>query len=164
MEHVIGKIGNKNSPLIVELKEFEGKKLFDIRKYFIDKKTEELLPTRKGVSLNSFQLQQLIETINSQSESINEYFFQDEEKSIEIKTDLKISNLLGRSFKFQFENGNSSIFLDKQHFGKLKENELTIIKTALLLFNSVLFDILEDQAEVELALDLLDHKLKRTQW
>jgi hypothetical protein len=164
MEYIISQIGSKNSPVIIELKEFEGRKLFDIRKYFIDKKSNELTPTRKGISLNSFQLTQLIETINSKSKVINDFLLNDENEKSEIFTELKFDNLIGRVFKYDFSNGKNTIILDEIFFKNLNMNELEVIKKMLLSFNSAIFDIFDDQTQIELILDILDQKIKKTQW
>jgi hypothetical protein len=164
MEYIISQIGSKNSPVIIELKEFEGRKLFDIRKYFVDKKTNELIPTRKGISLNSFQLIQLIETINSKSKVINDFLLNDDSEKLEIFTELKFENLIGRSFKYDFANGKTTIILDEKKFEDVKINELEIIKKMLLSFNSAIFDIVDDQTQVELILDIIDQKIRKIQW
>jgi hypothetical protein len=164
MEYIINKIGSKNSPIIIELKEFEGRKLFDIRKYFKDKNSDEFIPTKKGISLNSFQLKQLIETINSKSKDINDFLFNESYENLEITTEIKFENLIGRSFKYEFENGKTSIILDENKFKTTKINDLEILKKMLISFHSALFDVVDDQTQIELILDIIDHKLKKTKW
>lgn len=164
MEYIINQIGSKNSPIIIELKEFEGIKLFDIRKYYKDKKTEELLPTKKGISLNYYQLKQLIDTINNKPDEINNFLFSENAEKLEIHTELKFSNLIGRKFKYEFENGKSSIILDKQKFGDVKTNELEVIKKMLLSVNSAINDVIDDQDQVELILDIIDQKISKILW
>lgn len=164
MEYIINQIGSKNSPIIIELKEFEGIKLFDIRKYYKDKKTKELLPTKKGISLNYYQLKQLIDTINNKPDEINNFLFSENAEKLEIHTELKFSNLIGRKFKYEFENGKSSIILDKQKFGDVKTNELEVIKKMLLSVNSAINDVIDDQDQVELILDIIDQKISKILW
>ncbi len=164
MEYIINQIGSKDSPVIIELKEFEGRKLFDIRKYFTDKKTNELSPTRKGISLNPFQLIQLIETINTKSKVINDFLQNEDETKFEIFTELKFDNLIGRSFKYDFANGKTTIILDEKKFEDFKINELEIIKKMLISFNSAIFEIVDDQTQVELILDIIDQKIRKIQW
>lgn len=164
MEHIINQIGSKSSPVIVELKEYEGRKLFDIRKYFKDKKTDELLPTKKGISLNPFQLKQLIETINTKSKEINNFLFSENTEKIEITTEIRFESLIGRKFKYEFENGKSTLVLDKKRFEKLEINELEVMKKLLISINSAIYDVLDDQDQVELILDIIDHKLDKIKW
>ena len=76
MEELIFKIGTKKNPLLITLKEFKGRKFVDIRKFYQDKNEEEekLLPTKKGITLNSLQLEQFIEVINTKSINISNFF------------------------------------------------------------------------------------------
>jgi hypothetical protein len=164
VENIINKIGSKSSPVVIELKEFEGRKLIDIRKYFIDKTTNNLTPTRKGISLNSFQLKEFIETINSKSIEINNFLFNDISNNVEINSNIKFENLIGRSFKYVYENGLTTVVLDKVTYNKISEQQLESIKDLLLSFNSALFDVLDEQSQVDLILDRLDNKIKKIKW
>ena len=44
-------IGSKNNPLVISLSEYKGRRIVDIRKYYTDKDSKELVPTKKGLSL-----------------------------------------------------------------------------------------------------------------
>jgi hypothetical protein len=44
-------VGSKSSPIVVQLGEYEGRRVCDIRKYYEDKKTKKLMPTKKGITL-----------------------------------------------------------------------------------------------------------------
>ena len=71
MEQLVYKIGTLRNPILIDVKEFNNQKLIDIRKYFIDKDdSNKLIPTKKGISLNSFHLEQLIDTININAKSV----------------------------------------------------------------------------------------------
>lgn len=50
---VIGQFGSSKSPLIIKLDEFKGRRVLDIRRYFTDKESKELQPTKKGLSITS---------------------------------------------------------------------------------------------------------------
>jgi len=63
-------LGSPSNPVVVALTEYEGHRLLDIRKFFIEKSTKELKPTRKGVSLNAKLARQVQEAINNNSEGI----------------------------------------------------------------------------------------------
>ena len=56
-------IGTKDYPLKIQFKTYKGKKYIDIRKWFLERKTNEVLPTKKGISLSEHQF-----------ESMNYYF------------------------------------------------------------------------------------------
>jgi len=43
---------NKNEVIRIQLKEYEGHKLIDLRVWYEDKETGEYKPTKKGISFN----------------------------------------------------------------------------------------------------------------
>ena len=48
---ILAQIGAEDSPLMIKLDEYKGRRLVDVRRYYKDKKTKNFLPTRKGLSL-----------------------------------------------------------------------------------------------------------------
>jgi hypothetical protein len=44
-------VGSKSNPIMISLTEYEGQRLLDIRRYYLDKGTKQLKPTKKGISL-----------------------------------------------------------------------------------------------------------------
>lgn len=50
-EETLITVGSKSSPIVVQLGEYEGRRVCDIRKYYEDKKTHKLMPTKKGITL-----------------------------------------------------------------------------------------------------------------
>jgi len=44
-------VGSKSNPILISLTEYEGQRLLDIRRYYLDKGTKQLKPTKKGISL-----------------------------------------------------------------------------------------------------------------
>ncbi len=50
-ERELGRVENGNQTVVIKEVVKSGKKMVDIRKWFMDKKTDELKPTRKGVAL-----------------------------------------------------------------------------------------------------------------
>jgi hypothetical protein len=67
------RLGSPSNPLIMSLIEYEGHRLLDIRKYFIDKKSKETKPTRKGVSLNAKLARQVQDAITENAKPIFEW-------------------------------------------------------------------------------------------
>lgn len=51
-EDILLQIGSKSNPLVVNLHLYEGHRLVDIRRYFLEKATGSLKPTKKGINLN----------------------------------------------------------------------------------------------------------------
>lgn len=64
------RLGSPSNPVIMALTEYEGHRLLDIRKYFVEKEKKELKPTRKGVSLNANVVKQVQEVLNEHADSI----------------------------------------------------------------------------------------------
>ena len=56
-------LGPENYPLKIEVKTFKGKKYIDFRKWFLDRKTNEILPTKKGIMLSEYQFRDVSESI-----------------------------------------------------------------------------------------------------
>ena len=54
-DHTIGMAGGKGSPLVVRRSSFKGIQTVDIRKYFREKSSGDLKPTRKGLTLTRNQ-------------------------------------------------------------------------------------------------------------
>jgi hypothetical protein len=44
-------VGSKSNPILISLTEYEGQRLLDIRRYYLEKGTKQLKPTKKGISL-----------------------------------------------------------------------------------------------------------------
>ena len=68
-------IGTKDYPLKIQFKTYKGKKYIDIRKWFLERKTNEVLPTKKGISLSEHQFEDVISfqyNKNNQS-SVDDY-------------------------------------------------------------------------------------------
>ena len=73
-ENFILVAGSKKAPLVCELSSYEGKNLLDVRKYFTNKTSGELAPTRKGISLNRVQYEALSVVFQEKSEIIESWF------------------------------------------------------------------------------------------
>jgi len=54
----------------VQISEFEGKKYLDIRKFYLDKETEEYKPTRKGISLNPEIAEEVLNTAKEELDNL----------------------------------------------------------------------------------------------
>lgn len=163
MEYIEYKIGSKRNPIIIALKEWNGRKLMDVRKFFIDKNDESKhLPTKKGISLNEFQLQQMIQVFNDNSIEISSFFESTSTESSDIK--LKITSTLGRKFHFDFSNKNKELTLDKGLSDKIGNENIAVVKLLLYNFQMALFDVLEEDEEIDLILDSLSQKMNLAKW
>lgn len=101
--------GSPNNPTVYKLYNYNGRNLFDIRKYFKDKKTEDFVPTKKGISLNKLGFESLINIIkDNEKEIINWLSKNDDKPSKEL-----IKKLQNQSKKVQEE-----IFAAKEYESK----------------------------------------------
>lgn len=70
----IGKLGSRTAPFLVELTEWQGRKLLSVRKYFTDRSTKELKPTQKGISITLGTYNALREILDNNEVMITEWF------------------------------------------------------------------------------------------
>ena len=75
---VLIKVGSPNYPTVYSLGSYKGRKNLDIRKYYIEKNSNELAPTRKGISLNKDSFAALLSIIENQKNMINDWFNSEE--------------------------------------------------------------------------------------
>lgn len=159
MEQLVYKIGTVRNPIMIDVKEYNNQKLIDIRKYFIDKDdASKLIPTKKGISLNSFQLSQLIETLNLNANSVSNFFQINEPKQINIE----IKPTIGRSFQCKYENNKTSIIIDEKLNEKLSSENLLLFTKVVESLNIALMDVLEQEDEIELIMDVFNQRISRT--
>jgi len=62
----------EKEPIFISFSEFNGKKYFDIRKYY--DKDGEWKPTKKGISFKQDQLKEFKELLNDKQDEINKFF------------------------------------------------------------------------------------------
>jgi hypothetical protein len=158
MEQLIFKLGTTRNPLVIDFKEYNNQKLVDIRKYFIDKNdSSNIIPTKKGISLNLNQLNQIIETINFNSLSISDFFEATEIKQINID----VKPTIGRSFQCKYENDKTTVIIDEKLKEKFSSDNLILFSRMIEAFNSALSDVLEQEDEMELIMDILNQRISR---
>jgi hypothetical protein len=164
MESIAYKVGSKKSPIVINLKEYKGVKLIDIRKFYQDKENKEnLLPTRKGLSLTSYQLGEVIQILNQNKNDINSFFSNGTlfESTSEIAIDFE--QTIGRSFKLKFENDVTTVIFDESFKALYDSSSLGFLKNLLVQFYYSLTEVIEDQDDINIILDLLDKNLKKIQ-
>jgi hypothetical protein len=158
MEPLVFKIGTIRNPILIDFKEFNGQKLIDIRKCFIDKNdSNNLIPTKKGISLNANQLNQIIEVLNSQAESITEFFGINEFREIGVE----VKSTMGRSFQCRYENNKTTVDIDEELRNRMSSDNVSLFIKLVESFYSALSEVLEQEDEKELILDVFNHKLSR---
>lgn len=155
MEFLKLQFGNKRSPILISLKIFKGIKLFDIRKFYRDNETDDLKPTRKGISLNQNQLNQFLEQINENTTQINDFF----DSQISLKTNIVYEQTMGRKFDICYENEKIKIILDHSFQKKYGPNEIEVLTKVLLATFNSLYENLEDEDEIQTILDSINFKI-----
>jgi hypothetical protein len=158
MEELKFDIGTKRSPTIGRFSEFKGQKLFDLRKYFESKDDpDELIPTKKGISLNELQFRLLLEALNSKSREIEMFF----ESKDELHINLEIIQSIGRDFDMAYENGESRLRMNESLASKLSPESTLMFTIIIDSFYKSLIDVVEDSDEIEMIMDGLNRRLKR---
>jgi hypothetical protein len=158
MEELKFDIGTNRSPTIVSFSEFKGQKLFDLRKYFTNKeKPNEPIPTKKGISLNEVQFRLLLETLNSNTKSIKDFFGRENEDIINIE----IIQSIGRDFEFFYENGEKTLRINEALSNKLSPEKTELFAVVIDSFYRSLIDVLEDSDEIEMIMDGVNRRIKR---
>lgn len=71
---ILARTKSKRNPICIELKNYEGRKLLDIRRYFYDRKSCEYVPTRKGISLTRESFLEILGIIDHHRKEIKEWF------------------------------------------------------------------------------------------
>ena len=151
-------IGTKKNPVLFKFQDFKGRKLLDIRKYFINKDTQELVPTKKGVLLNVMQFNNLVEKINDNSTQISSYFTESD-KSINQNVKVSFDTLIGRNFTIENEGGKTIIILSNSCKNKLNDTQKELFCNMILPIYQTLLEMFDDESEIDFFLDLLDKKL-----
>ena len=153
-------IGTKKNPVLFKLKEFKGRKLIDIRKYFTNKDNQEVIPTKKGILLNVMQFNNLIEQININSNTISEYFT-DDNSLINNTIEVSFDSLIGRNFNIEDHGGKTIIKLSKDYQNKLNESQQELFSNFILNTHLTLIEMFDDASEIEFFLDVLDKKISK---
>jgi len=159
-------LGPKEYPIKIQIKTFKGKKYLDIRKWFLDRSTNEVVPTKKGIMLSDYQFNDVFETVGKEKELINNWFQNKEEEdevvqrisrhsdirkklaqeAKEYKTfEKKLDNK--KFFDIEYKNNESKFIFNKNHElykniskinGKDKELCIKIIESMLISFHQSL--------------------------
>jgi len=70
---VFALIGSAKNPIKVACNEYEGRRMLDIRRYYVDKSTAELRPTTKGISITKDSFRELLNVIEQNKKAIDEW-------------------------------------------------------------------------------------------
>lgn len=68
------RLGETNSPLVVSLNSFQGRRYFDIRRHYLDKVTKTIKPGPKGISLKEDEFEIVINFVIENLSQIKQSF------------------------------------------------------------------------------------------
>jgi len=160
MEQVEFRVGSEKAPIVISLSEFRGKKLIGIRKFFrVSGGSDEIRPTRKGISMTGQQFSMVLSALTENAESIESFYKSEIELKVDQKLNINVGSPLGRLFHFSFENDTTEVTIDRGLEGKLSEDQKVLFINLLLLFHKALLDSLEDESDMDLVLDSLSHAI-----
>ena len=184
-------LGPENYPLKIEVKTFKGKKYIDFRKWFLDRKTNEILPTKKGIMLSEYQFRDVSDVLVNQKKTIEGWFkekIKDNEvasllsqetsqvrkKSQEAKKYKAVLKKIDNNnfFSFEYKNNEIQFILNNDHElykkiesldKKSKDLAYKIIESLLISFRQTLeiFDP-ETKYKLEDLEDLLNYNWSKT--
>lgn len=159
MEEVEFQFGNSKFPIKIRLSEFKGKKLIDIRKHFV--KEDEVLPTKKGISLNASQFSQLLNILSNEQITLTEHF---EIAPEDLEYHIEFENTIGRSFSFQDMNDEKKLVLNNKFKDKLNNISPILFGNLILSFYKAIGDVIDEDDILESILDRFDHHIRRIEW
>lgn len=153
--------GSKRNPVVMHLGDYEGRPRIDIRKYYYLKDNpEEMLPTRKGISLNHSELEQFLDILNSNKGNIDNYFQGNQMSSIN-QSFLGEGLPIGRTFDVEFQNGETKVLIGSE-LSKLKDKTSEEVMTYLLeAFYRSALDAIDDDDDFDMLISKLNFFLKR---
>ena len=127
-------IGPKEYPIKIQIKTFKGRKYLDVRKWYLDRKTNEILPTKKGISLSEYQFEDVITLLSKDKDKISKWFkekIQENEiieslqkhsevrrKIAEEKREFKTKSQKlteNKFFKIEYEKGKKNLIINENH-------------------------------------------------
>lgn len=68
---IVGQLGSLNNPILITLSEIDGTRVLDIRRYYRDKSTAELQPTKKGLAITGTNFHELITALSDKQAEIS---------------------------------------------------------------------------------------------
>lgn len=184
-------LGPENYPLKIEVKTFKGKKYIDFRKWFLDKKTSEILPTKKGIMLSEYQFRDVSDVLINQRKTIDGWFQEKikdldtidllseetskiRKKSLEAKKYKTVLKKIDNNnfFSLEYNNNEIQFVLNQDHElykkienleKKTKDTVTKIIESLLISFRQTLeiFDP-ETKYKLEDLEDLLNYNWSKT--
>lgn len=170
MDTVLASFGGVNSPARITLTTYENVRMVDIRKFYKDRKTAELKPTTKGISLTQSSFNEMLDCLNDNWPKISNWLTeaggeastdeglqrQAKKNSIKIPTEIKISYVKTKStlaYRVDSEGGAAKLDFNENHpFVKAFTEKKTYTKPEVEYFISqilVALHVARFQSEID---------------
>ena len=82
---VIASAGSKHNLLVFSLNEYKGIRSFDMRKFYVDKKTNDLRPTKKGIAITEKMFGIMLGVLEENKEKIRNWLLESYDVSTEVR-------------------------------------------------------------------------------
>lgn len=172
--------GTERQPFIVGFSEYEGSRLLDVRKYYKDRKSGELKPTRKGVALTRVQYEVLHNVFSEKEDEIENWFSSGEDdrsRSLSsadeyrfgvVRMDIEVAEWRGlEMFKFEKKGQKAILFLNKTHpwvsrfievnnITEVQDTQSEVVLMFLDLLNALFQSIALIDSKNETAIEVID--------
>ena len=122
---ILAEIGDEKNPIVLSMNKFKALRLFDIRRYYLDKKTKSIKPTPKGISIKEDEYHAMEQFIQKNSSVIRKSFIKDlsisEKKAVVSRREKKtLEQKKNYEAKASYESWNGPIFFQfKEKGGEL---------------------------------------------
>jgi hypothetical protein len=87
LQNVLAAHGSKKNRLVVQLTEYEGQRLLNIRRWFVRESTGHWTPTTKGISLTRDGFEFTLKAIRDSERDIHAWFAADDDEHIRLRSD-----------------------------------------------------------------------------
>ena len=101
---VIASAGSKHNLLVFSLNEYKGTRTFDIRKHYVDKKTNDLRPTKKGVAITEKMFDITLEVLEENKEKIRNWLSASGDISAEVRKNHELEKRYSETARFKNHN------------------------------------------------------------
>ena len=98
---VIASAGRKHNLLVFSLNEYKGVRSFDMRKHYVDKKTNDLRPTKKGIAITEKMFDITLDVLEENKEKIRNWLSISGDISAEVRENLELEKKYSEAARFK---------------------------------------------------------------
>ena len=101
---IIASAGSKHNLLVFSLNEYKGFRTFDIRKFYVDKKTNDLCPTKKGIAITEKMFDITLEVFEEHKDKIRDWLSAPDDVSAEVRKNRELEKTYSETARFKNHN------------------------------------------------------------